>query len=117
MDETVTTAESKAKADAYYDPILKQRDLPRTELIEKAERWIRESGGRVRVYYRYTCKHCQARCAFMTPNILYDTGECPICGKETIIEEAGFSAVTELVPKGKQKVAHDVKKRKRRSPK
>lgn len=108
--------EAKSKADAYYDGILKRYDLPRKDIVKLAEDWIRESKGRVRVYYRYTCKHCQARCAFGTPNILYEVGVCSNCNKETEIESAGFMAVTEFVPK-KKKVIHARRTKTKRSDK
>ena len=102
---------TKSKADAYYDGILKRHDLPRESITKLADDYIRESKGRTRVYYRYTCAHCEARCAFTSPNILYEVGVCSNCNKETSIEEAGFMAVTELVPKGK-KTTHTKRTRK-----
>lgn len=65
-------------------------DKSRDDIIAMANDVIRNAKGLARVYFNFTCRHCGQRCTLSEPNTLYESGECFKCGKETIIEKAGF---------------------------
>lgn len=68
-------------------------DYPRDEIQRMAEAAIRQHGGSTtaRVFFKFTCGRCGARCTFNEPNRLYTEGECHACGFMTSIERAGFA--------------------------
>lgn len=111
MDTGESDLKTKGKGEAYYDGVLKRYDLPREAIIKQAQDYIDAGGGKTKVYYRYTCVHCKARCGFSEPNTLFEIGVCSNCSKETEIEEAGFMSVTQFVPKQKKGAAHARKRK------
>jgi len=74
-------------------------DLSRAKLIETADRVVKEYGGpkRVDIHFKFTCSWCGTRCTLNDANILYASGECAVCGKETEIVAGGFSVEIKLV--------------------
>jgi len=68
-------------------------DLPRVELMQFAERLIGQYGGPklVEVHFKFTCIYCGARCTLSDANILYEWGECAICGKNNQIDMGGIT--------------------------
>ena len=70
-------------------------DLLRDEIVRFAEETIASYGGAAKVYFKFTCGHCGTRCTLKEANTLYEKGECVGCGKETVIERAGFLLVIE----------------------
>ena len=110
MDET-KDLKTKGTGNAYFDGILKRYDLPKDVAIEMGEGRVKDGAGKTRIYYRFTCAHCNARCGFSEPNILYDVGVCSNCGKETEITEAGFMTVEEFTPKKRKGAAHATKQK------
>ncbi len=68
-------------------------DLPRADLESCANRAIAQFGGpkQVSVKFKFTCMHCGTRCTLSEPNVLYESGICCECGKETMILFGGFS--------------------------
>jgi hypothetical protein len=76
----------------------REGDLPREELMKKAQKEIGPNGqwpGGT-VYFKFTCQHCGNRCMFQEPNQLYEKGECNECGKETNVECGGFTVMFTL---------------------
>jgi hypothetical protein len=67
-------------------------DLPRIELMERADQAILQTGGpdKACVYFKYTCAGCGERCMLSKQNTLYEYGECHVCGHSTFIEKGGF---------------------------
>lgn len=76
-------------------------DLPRDELLRRADEAIAMYGGPevARVYFKFTCKNCGARCILHEPNLLYERGRCCGCHHETEITEGGFLLAIALVPR------------------
>ena len=71
------------------------KDLPREQLAALAER-VLSSNGRSKVYFKFTCRRCGARCTFAEPNTLFETGECNVCGAISPVDEGGFMMVLEM---------------------
>ena len=69
------------------------KDFPRNQIITMASEALERAEGRARVYFKFTCQHCGQRCTFAEPNKLYEKGSCFACGKETVIQSAGFLLV------------------------
>jgi hypothetical protein len=68
-------------------------DLPREELLRAADRAIMEFTGAnqvAQVRFKFTCEKCQTRCTFTEPNMLFETGDCSVCGHTTVVKEGGF---------------------------
>ena len=65
------------------------KDLPREELMEHANNWLKKIGGGY-IYFKFTCEECGTRCTLEEPNILYAQGECFHCGHKTQIREGGY---------------------------
>lgn len=80
-------------------------DLPRDELVKRAQQAIQESPVPVQVYFKFTCPHCGERCTLQEPNKLYENGECFVCGKESPITVGGFSL--HYIFNGTKKDSHD----------
>jgi len=68
-------------------------DLPRKILLIAAQRTVNTYDGKVRVYFKFTCTHCQTRCTFKAPSILYGHGTCYKCGKSTTVTAGGYLLV------------------------
>jgi len=68
-------------------------DYPRAEIMKMADAAIAKHGGpeHARVYFKFTCEACGARCTFAEPNQLYELGECDRCQHMTPVAVAGFS--------------------------
>jgi len=68
-------------------------DLPREELMLLAERTIKQYGGtkQAEVHFKFTCIYCGTRCTLQDANVLYEFGECAICGKQNEIAMGGFT--------------------------
>ncbi len=66
-------------------------DLPRDEIMKKANDVILELHGKAQVFFKFTCPACGERCAFREPNKLYEIGICDRCGHEAPVQYAGFS--------------------------
>lgn len=68
-------------------------DYPRDQIVQMAEAAIAAHGGprTARVYFKFTCGRCGARCTFNEPNRLYTDGECHACGAMTSVDQAGFA--------------------------
>jgi hypothetical protein len=67
-------------------------DLPREELMAAADEALATATERsARVYFKFTCERCGARCMLSEPNVLYENGECCECGHVTKIERGGFT--------------------------
>lgn len=68
-------------------------DYSREEICRMADAAIRKYGGpdRAKVFFKFTCSHCGARCMFAEPNKLFEQGECGECHQTTIVREAGFA--------------------------
>lgn len=66
-------------------------DLPREELIRRAEEMVAGYPCKVDVQFKFTCQWCGERCTFETPNQLFEDGECHKCGKITPVTMGGFS--------------------------
>jgi uncharacterized protein (DUF983 family) len=71
------------------------KDLPRMELAKLAQEAMTRYPG-AKIYFKFTCAHCGERCMFGEPGMLYETGECHKCGKETTVTEGGFALSMEL---------------------
>ena len=71
------------------------KDLPREQLAAVAEKAL-ASGGRSKVYFKFTCRHCGTRCTFAEPNVLFEVGECNAGGKPSPVDEGGFMMVLEM---------------------
>jgi hypothetical protein len=67
-------------------------DYPRDIIAKKADDAIAAHGGpkTARVYFKFTCPQCGARCTFDEPNRLWEEGECHACGTKSPVTEAGF---------------------------
>lgn len=68
-------------------------DLPRAELLRKAEEVRRDlsvKGIKVEIFFKFTCRYCGERCTFKDANSLHARGECHVCGKETTVRKGGF---------------------------
>ena len=74
----------------------KHKDKPREEIVAMAEEILSAADGKAKVYFKFTCAHCNARQTFQEENTLYDTGTCEACGKVTTITEAGFMLVLSM---------------------
>lgn len=51
-------------------------DLPREELVRRAQDVIDEYLGRgqpISTYFKFTCPYCGERCMLSEPNVLYET--------------------------------------------
>jgi hypothetical protein len=79
-------------------------DYPRDEISQRATDTIAHYGGpsRARVYFKFTCPSCGARCTFHEPNTLFERGECHKCGHDAPVERAGF--LLELGPQRSEAV-------------
>ena len=64
-------------------------DLPRDELLAKAEEVLRTIPNS-KVYFKFSCQNCGSRQTFSEPNKLFESGKCEECGHVTIIKEGGF---------------------------
>jgi hypothetical protein len=65
-------------------------DLPREELMKRAQEAIRQIPGAI-VHFKFTCPKCGERCTFTEPNALYENGECCKCGHDAPVTKGGFS--------------------------
>jgi transcription elongation factor Elf1 len=68
-------------------------DLPRAELMRKAQDALDASPPGSWVQFKFTCPLCNERCVLAEANTLRELGECWRCGTETPIEEGGFLLV------------------------
>lgn len=94
---TDATAETTiAKAERTYDGVLKRYDLPREEALKRLAEIKKVTKGKSKLYFKFTCGGCGARCMFPTPNALYEIGICSDCGHETDVTQAGFMVVTDF---------------------
>lgn len=68
-------------------------DYPRDVIMRKASDAIASHGGpeTARVFFKFTCAHCGARCTFKDPNYLWEEGGCRRCGKKSPVDKAGFT--------------------------
>ena len=82
----------------------KHQDKPRDEIIAMADNILSASNGKAKVYFKFTCAHCNARQTFQEENTLYDTGTCEQCGKVTTVTEAGFMLVLTMEGRVKKDV-------------
>lgn len=96
MDVNNDKPMTSAKAERTYDGVLKRYDLPREEALKRLAEITQASQGRSKLYFKFTCEGCKARCMFGTPNELYEAGICPECGHETTLAEVGFMVVTDF---------------------
>jgi rRNA maturation endonuclease Nob1 len=74
-------------------------NLPRQELLERAEAAIQmfaTQGVKAHVNFKFTCERCGERCTLTEPNMLYENGECHVCGHVTKIVEGGFALTANL---------------------
>jgi hypothetical protein len=74
-------------------------NLPRAELLKRAQAAIDmflAQGTPAHVNFKFTCERCGTRCTLSEPNMLYETGECFVCGHITKIVEGGFSLTANL---------------------
>jgi hypothetical protein len=74
-------------------------NLPRVELLRRAQEAIdmfEAQGTPAHVNFKFTCERCGTRCTLTEPNMLYENGECFICGHTTKITEGGFSLTANL---------------------
>lgn len=69
----------------------REGDLPRDELIDRANAAVDSYNCRVDVHFKFTCPHCGERCMLQEPNMLYENGECHKCGTVSPIEVGGFT--------------------------
>ena len=76
------------------DPIHPPKDLPREELMKLASETLERYPGAV-LYFKFTCQHCGTRCTLQDPGMLYETGICYECSRETPITHGGFMVVME----------------------
>ena len=74
---------------------MKPTDYPREEILKKAIQALEQFPG-AKVYFKFTCSHCGERCTFQEPNMLYESGECCKCGKDSPVTMAGFSLEMKL---------------------
>lgn len=65
-------------------------DLPRDEALRRTNDLARMGWT---VHFKYTCAHCGERCVLKDANILYERGECHVCGRETELDRVGFLLV------------------------
>jgi hypothetical protein len=71
--------------------INKHNDLPREELLARAQKAMDEcAAANPEVHFKFTCQHCGERCTLCDANKLWKYGECHVCGKETKIDKGGF---------------------------
>lgn len=75
-------------------------DYARDEIAQLADRAITRNGGPeyCRVYFKFTCEACGARCTFDEPNTLFARGECHECGHQMEITHAGFALHVGVMP-------------------
>ena len=69
-------------------------DLPREELLQRADATIAEfkkQGIKAVVRFKFTCENCGERCTLVEPNILFEDGECCVCFHMTKITHGGFA--------------------------
>jgi hypothetical protein len=70
------------------------KDRPPEEIIAMAKEAManfHKQGAQAQVFFKFTCSHCGARCAFDIPNVLYETATCDVCNGVTKVEKAGFA--------------------------
>lgn len=94
----------------------REGDLPRDELVKRAQAAMEEWGGRgadIDILFKFTCQWCGERCTLQEPNKLYENGECFACGKSTPIKWGGFSihAILNPVRNENQKAQEKIRKR------
>lgn len=80
----------------------REGDLPRDELIAAIPLAIKNLGFEkfdVDVHFKFTCQWCGERCMLQEPNMLYENGECHVCGKSTPINFGGFTLMARTTPK------------------
>lgn len=99
----------KGLAELTYDSVTKRYDLPRKQALERLSEIKKLSEGTSRLYFKFTCQKCKARCMFRDPDILYEIGICPECDTENNIKEAGFMVVTEFKKRKKRHVVEPPK--------
>lgn len=75
-------------------------DLPRDELLKAAQEAVDQ--GASKVYFKYTCRSCGARCVLDEPNMLRESGECYKCGAVTQIGHGGFMVLFDFKPDKKE---------------
>lgn len=68
-------------------------DYARDVITKMAEHAIATHGGptTARVFFKFTCSACGARCIFNQANRLFTEGECSECHAMTVVEKAGFA--------------------------
>lgn len=73
-------------------------DLPRAELLKRADLAIARYGGPycVQVFFKFTCEKCGERVMFMEPNKLPERGVCHLCGHTTPVQRGGFALDIDL---------------------
>jgi hypothetical protein len=74
----------------------REGDLPRDELLKRAQEIRTESEGSTDIHFKFTCEGCGERCMLAERNTLYENGECHKCGHVTAINFGGFAMVTNL---------------------
>lgn len=74
------------------------KNLPREELLRHAQSSLDALGNGVeaRVMFTFTCENCKERVTLSEPNVLYESGECCVCGHTTEIKEGGYSLEVKL---------------------
>jgi hypothetical protein len=77
---------------------MKYKDLPRDELMARANHFLVQMGDFAEVHFKFSCENCGERCELTEPNTLYERGECCKCGHETVITKGGFSIHMRLGP-------------------
>lgn len=67
-------------------------DLPREELLLHAQETVSKlQGVHARVMFKFTCENCKERVTLSEPNVLYESGECCVCGHTTEIKKGGYT--------------------------
>jgi hypothetical protein len=74
-------------------PLKRPTNRTRAEIQRLAQQAIQTHGGGdlARVFYKFDCGACGARCEAPEPNVLPETGICEVCGAETRILGAGYA--------------------------
>jgi predicted RNA-binding Zn-ribbon protein involved in translation (DUF1610 family) len=73
-------------------------DIPREELVRRAEQTLVTFGDLAEIYFKFTCDNCGQRCTFNDANTLHQYGECHKCGHKTEVKKGGFMLSLILKP-------------------
>lgn len=71
-------------------------DLPKDELLLHANKTLEKMGPKAKIYFKYTCNKCGARANLSEPNVLYEQGECCVCGHVQNIVSGGYTLICEI---------------------